>query len=241
MNLLDKLSVIPDPWNRPFLIVWNVTAVAVAAVLCWNSGATTLWPAGLVLIASLLAVFLAVPGRRVQNAGSGDPPSATGTLSDQRPVLARKSWIHPVVAPLLLAAPFMLTAIFIGNPGCGGFPAVLVALLGAVAFTMRTLEHRLRADSAEDDPAAQHYFGRTLAWVSTMLFFFGVVTLWPWLGKLYGDRYFWILVVGVLAPQLYFWGRLRQPHSEHPMNALIRFNRLLPYIGIILLVAIVLG
>lgn len=106
---------------------------------------------------------------------------------------------------------------------------------------MRNLENRLRWDSAEEDPGSQHYYARTLSWVSIILFFFGVVTLWPWLGKLYSDVYFWILIFGVLVPQLYFWGRVRQPHAEHPMLALIRFNRLLPYIGIILLIAIVLG
>jgi hypothetical protein len=237
MKMLDKLSVVPDPWNRMFLMFWNLAAVAVTVDLGWKSGATTLWPAGLVLIAAIAAVMLAVPRHRSRN----DSSTAPEAISEQRHLRERKSWIPAIAAPLLLAAPFVLTAVAIGTPGCSGFPAAMTAMLSGVAFAMRGLEGRLRADSAADDPSAKRYYVRTLSWMSTLLFFFGVVTLWPWLGKIYGNIYFWILVVGVLSPQLYFWGKVRQPHAEHPMDALIRFNRLLPYIAVILLVAIFLG
>jgi hypothetical protein len=86
-----------------------------------------------------------------------------------------------------------------------------------------------------------HGVNRRLAIVSTMLFLFGVVSLWPWLGKLYDGGYFWILVLGVLAPILFFWGRLRQPRGESPITALARFNRLLPYLAVVLLLALAIG
>lgn len=241
MKILDKISMIPDPWNRTFLLFWMGAAVIVTVVLGWNNGATTFWPAGLVLIALLMAVLLIIPRRRAQKPVVDNPHFIAETASEERTVHSRKSWIHPALAPLLLAAPFVLTALVIGNAGCGGFPAILVAMLSSVAIIMRNLENRLRTDSVEDNPSVKPYYFRTLSLVSTILFFFGVVTLWPWLGKLYGDRYFWTLVIGVLGPQLYFWGKIRQPHGEHPMIALIRFNRLLPYISVILLVAIILG
>ncbi len=68
-----------------------------------------------------------------------------------------------------------------------------------------------------------------------------MITLWPWLGKIYGVGYFWILILGVLSPLLYLWGRMKQPGADTPLPALNRFNRLLPYIGLILLVAILIG
>jgi hypothetical protein len=162
-------------------------------------------------------------------------------LAVWRILLAENRAARLVLAPLALGWPFMVTAVAMGQPQCGGFPAVLAILFSAVAFSTRDLETRLLADSFEQDPASHPSYHRTLAVVSTILFFFGVAALWPWLGKLYGDRYLWVLVVGLLAPLLFFWGRLRQPRGEHPMNALIRFNRLVPYIGVVLLLAIVVG
>ena len=47
--------------------------------------------------------------------------------------------------------------------------------------------------------------------------------------------------VGVLVPVLYLWGRLRQPRRQNSYLALLRFNRLIPYFGLVLLVAIALG
>jgi hypothetical protein len=149
--------------------------------------------------------------------------------------------VRLVLAPVALASPFLVTAIVMGRPQCAGFPSVLTILFAAVVFSTRNLEARLRVDSSERDPAAHPAYYRTLAAVSTLLFFFGVVSLWPWLGKLYGDGYLWILVIGLLAPLFFVWGRLRQPRGAHPLHALMRFNRLVPYIGMVLLLAIAVG
>jgi hypothetical protein len=277
MNLLDKLLVIPDPWNRPFLLIFTGCAVAVTALLCVNNGADLSVSAGLVLAASLLAAWPVVGNRPAPDSSTA---SVSPAVASRAPfflgaaavlliaslVMVNTTWLgwmftllplamlvvwqlvlsesraaRLVLAPIIVGAPFMVTAVALGQPRCGGFPAALAVLFSSVAFATRDLELRLRADSADGRPAAHRFYHRTLAVVSTLLFFFGVVTLWPWLGKLYGDRYFWILIVGVLAPLLFFWGRLRQPRGENPTNALIRFNRLLPYIGLILLLAIMLG
>jgi hypothetical protein len=277
MSVLDKLLLLPDPWNRPFLLIVVGCSVVVTAVLCVNVGAELSLSGGLALAASLLAAWPMVSARRtLDSSGPANVPSgksrapaffvAAAVLVATSLVMVNTTWLgwtfgllplvvlvvwrlllsesrmaKLVLSPLVMGAPFVVTAIALGRPGSGGFPAALAILFGSVAFATRDLEMRLVAESAEENPAADRFYRWTLAAVSTLLFFFGVVTLWPWLGKLYGDRYFWILLLGVLAPLLFFWGRLRQPRGENPMNALIRFNRLLPYIGLILLLAIVLG
>jgi hypothetical protein len=278
MSLLDKLSAIPDPWNRAFLVLIVSASVAATAILCVNDGADFSVSAGLVLAASVLAAWPFGRRRLRYSESSGVIPAPTrpqrslpflggawvllvpamvmadttylgwtvtlaplALLTVWRLLLSENRAAKLILAPLAMGFPFMVTAVAMGRPQCGGFPAALAVLFSAVAFSTRDLEARLLATSCEQDPASHPSYHRTLAVVSTILFFFGVVALWPWLGKLYGDRYLWVLVVGLLAPLLFFWGRLRQPRGEHPLNALIRFNRLVPYIGIVLLLAIVVG
>jgi len=271
MSPLDKLSAIPDPWSRPFLMVIVCASVVITAVLCVKDGADFSLSTALVLLAALLAAW-PMAARRRADSEPMRPQLAMAFLGGAlvllvpamvmadttwlgwaaalAPVVLLLVWRIPlatsraaklVLGPLILGAPFVVTAVAMGRPQSGGFPAVLAILFSAVAFSTRTLEARLLADSVEEDPASHPAYHRTLAVVSTLLFFFGVVALWPWLGKLYGDRYLWVLVVGLLVPLLFFWGRLRQPRGEHPMSALVRFNRLVPYIGIVLLLAIVVG
>jgi hypothetical protein len=278
MSPLDKLSAIPDPWNRAFLTAIVCASVVVTAILCVNDGANFSVSAGLVLVACVLAAWPFGPRRRRNSESSEVIPAPTAPqrslpflggawvlliaamvmadtaylgwtvtlgplalLTAWRLLFARNRAARLILAPLAIGFPFMVTAVAMGRPQCGGFPAALAVLFSAVAFSTRDLETRLLADPCEQDPASHPAYHRTLAVVSTILFFFGVVALWPWLGKLYGDRYLWVLVVGLLAPLLFFWGRLRQPRGEHPLNALLRFNRLVPYIGIVLLLAFVVG
>jgi hypothetical protein len=278
MNLLDKLSAIPDPWNRTFLMFVVCASVAVTVILSVNDGASFSVSAALVLVACVLAAWPFGRSRPRNSEVSGVIPAPAGPprallflggawvlmvaallmndttylgwtvtlvplalLTGWRLLFAGHRAAKLILAPLMFGLPFMAAAVALGQPQCGGFPAVLAVLFSAVAFSMRDLEMRLLADSSEEDPASHPAYHRTLAVVSTILFFFGVFALWPWLGKLYGHRYLWVLVVGLLAPLLFFWGRLRQPHGEHPLNALSRFNRLIPYLGIVLLLAIVVG
>ena len=132
--------------------------------------------------------------------------------------------------PLLLGLIFLDTAVLMGKPGAGGYPAVFAFFLALVGLITRRLEARFRTGLAAPDKTLLHPVHRpALAGLSTLFFFFGVITLWPWLGKLYGAGYLWVLILGVLAPLLYLWGRLKQPHTESPLPALTRFNRLLPY------------
>lgn len=143
---------------------------------------------------------------------------------------------------ILLSLTPLATALVMGVPGAGGYPAVLAMLLGFFALATRDLELRVKAEYERHDEIPVHLLYRSyLAMVSTVFFFFGVLTLWPWLGRLYGEGYFWILLIGVLAPILSLWGKLRQPRKQNSMVALVRFNRVLPYIGFILLLAIVIG
>ncbi|MFZ5433110.1 MAG: hypothetical protein ACOZB3_04970 [Calditrichota bacterium] len=120
--------------------------------------------------------------------------------------------------------------------------ALFALLLGFVAWETHRIERKVRSENDEDEDLPVHaLFHRSMNGISSVLFVFGVVSLWPWLGEMYGTAYFWILVLGVLSPILFFWGRIRQPKHEGSLNALYRFNRVLPYVGIILLLAIAVG
>lgn len=149
---------------------------------------------------------------------------------------------YSILFPLLFAAMILAAAVLFGHPGRGGFPAMLVLLLSAVILTTRRIEADLAGTESDDlDLVLQTRHHRTLNLVSAGLFLFGVMSLWPWLGMLYGSGYLWILILGVLAPMLYVWGKLRQPHDESAVVALLRFNRLVPYLGFVLLLAIAVG
>ena len=156
--------------------------------------------------------------------------------------LTRPPAIRSIIASLLLGTPIIMTAVMVGNPSSGGFPAVLIFLFSYIVFTTRGMEVQVRAEHADASELPVHViFRKRLAWLSVVLFVFGVIAFWPWLGKLDGFGYFWILIIGVVAPLLFFWGRLRQPRREHSMPALVRFDRLLPYVGLMLLLAFAVG
>jgi hypothetical protein len=225
MNLLFKIiDSIPDPWNWKFLALTVAVSVIATISACMRTASNAL-PFGLAALAlTVLAVFL---GRRLVLASSS---------------LANNRVARLVIAPLLLGIPPMLTAVVMRDPGAGGYPAALSVLLGFVLMITRDTENRARAAAPGNEDYPVHtVFHQTLAAVSTVFFFFGVTTLWPWLGHIYGNGYFWILVIGFLMPTLYLWGRLRQPRHHSSMVALVRFNRTLPYLGLVLLVAILVG
>jgi len=224
MNPYTILDSIPNPWNWRFLLV----AVAGSVVATTVAGMRAASPAAIPGLATLVVVVvLVIAGRSLLKSQSS---------------LVENRVLRLAIAPLLLGLPPLAAAIAMGNPGAGGYPAALAVLLGLVMFTTRDLEHRALEDSrgSEEFPVHSIYRG-TLAWVSTVFFFFGVASIWPWLGQIYGGGYFWILVVGVLMPTLFLWGRLRQPRSANSLEALVRFNRVLPYVGLILLIAILVG
>jgi hypothetical protein len=157
-------------------------------------------------------------------------------------VLRRYRYSLLLIAPVLIGLLFLNTASLLGHVGSGGFPAAFGALLTFILLATRELE--LRTPLPEDvnvDPHIHIIHRKALAWISIVFFVFGVISFWPWLGKLYGNAYFWTLIAGVLAPLLYLWGRLRQPRHQNSLTALHRFNRLVPYLGLVLLLAIALG
>jgi hypothetical protein len=145
-----------------------------------------------------------------------------------------------VIIPLLFSFVIFDSASLMGEPGAGSYPSVFAFFLVLVGLTTRRLEVALGEDTSGQGLHRRDHH-RTLAILSTLFFFFGVISFWPWLGKIYGPGYFWVMVIGVLGPLLYLWGRLKQPHDDSPLQALQRFNRVLPYIGLILLIAIILG
>ncbi|HEY3294334.1 MAG TPA: hypothetical protein VGL38_02750 [bacterium] len=225
MTLYSILDSIPNPWNWRFLAIAVAVSVLAVIAACVRAAADSTVAGVVVLVLSAATVI-------------GGQKFAGPALHS----LAASRFVRLCVAPLLLGLPPLVAAILMGRPGAGGYPAVLAVLLGLVVLTTRDIEHRAMAESGgrEDFPVHTVYH-RTLAWVSTVFFFFGVTTLWPWLGQIYDGGYFWILVLGVLMPVLYLWGRLRQPRGQNSLEALIRFNRTLPYLGIILLIAILIG
>lgn len=219
MKLLSVFDRFPDLHDRKTLWIVAAISVVITARLCYVSGHHAIWPA---IPALLLSVFIAWVWIRA------------------------KSQLHPAWAVwgfmAVLALPFVLTSMFLGSPSTGGFPAVFALFFGFVIGQMRELQRRLQnRDDVTDDLPVHALFRRELGWMSAVLFVFGVTTLWPWLGELYGDAYFWILIPGVLIPMLFFWGRLRQPRHEGSVTALYRFNRLLPYFGFLFLLAIAVG
>lgn len=153
---------------------------------------------------------------------------------------------HPysllVIAPLLFGLLILDTALLLGNLAGGGYPSVYALLLVFIILVTRELERRTPiSDNSDEDPHVHILHRKAMAWLSIVFFLFGVIGFWPWLGKIYSDTYFWILVAGVLVPLLYLWGRLRQPRRQNSYVALQRFNRIVPYLGLILLVAIAFG
>lgn len=219
MGILYVFDRLPSLRTTPVLLFATAASVAITLRLCLVAETGPLWLAFFALVISLLI--------------------AGGWTRWKRQM---RSGLQTLSLAVVLAIPFIVTGIVLGSPESGGFPAAFAFFFGLVLGAMHALEARIehcRPDSA-DLPVHTH-FHRELGWVSALLFVFGVVTLWPWLGEMYGNGYLWILIVGVLAPLLFFWGRLRQPKYESSLVALYRFNRVLPYLGLILLVAIAVG
>jgi hypothetical protein len=157
-------------------------------------------------------------------------------------MLSRSRLALLIIAALLMGSLFLVSSAILGGMAWGGFPAVLAALLTFIVLTTRELEFRTPVpDDTSSDPHVHLIHRRALAWLSVAFFMFGVVAFWPWLGKIYGNAYFWVMAIGVLVPILYLWGRLRQPRRQNSYIALLRFNRIIPYFGLVLLVAIALG
>jgi hypothetical protein len=224
MNLYSPLDAFPDPWNSRFLTILVAASAATTITLCVRAGSDAVVPGFAALVLSVVVVFLSP---RFLQRRSGTPFPTVLKLG---------------FAPLMLALPFIFTAVLMGDMGAGGYPAAITVFYALVVISTRELELRARARMGKETGLPVHnIYHRPLTWISTIFFFFGVLTLWPWLGQIYGTGYLWILVIGVLTPVLFFWNRLRQPRKHDSMDALIRFNRLVPYIGLILLVAFLVG
>jgi hypothetical protein len=227
---------------------------ALLAVLAWNRFGTarlgqmaeSARPSSQVISYGLLAVSFGLAAFGLsQQSGAGMEWSVTiipyllilvyqAGIANRRTALL---W----VAPMLFGFLFLATGALLGNLAIGGFPAALAALLTFIVHATHELELRTEVPEADSDPHVHLLHRRTLAWISIVFFLFGVISFWPWLGKMYGDAYFWVMAIGVLTPLLYLWGRLRQPRRQNSYVALLRFNRLIPYVALVLLVAIALG
>ena len=147
-----------------------------------------------------------------------------------------------ILAPILCGSLFTSVAGVLGNPVIGIFPGVIAALLVLVLRVTLEIEREIvSVHGTKDDETIYHMYRRRLAWTAGAFFMFGVVSFWPWLGGIYGNAYFWLLILGVILPLVFFWGRLRQPRSEGAQTALIRFNRIAPFIAFVLLLAFVIG
>lgn len=150
----------------------------------------------------------------------------------------QKSLKH-VLVPLLVGSIFLFVSSALGTPKVGAFPAVIGALFVAVLrATLDIEEDVLRNHGGSDRVAVEHHYRHRLAVTAVIFFLFGTVSLWPWLGEMYGAGYFWIMLFGVLLPLAFFWGRIRQPKLEGARVALIRFNRIAPILGVLHIIAV---
>ncbi len=221
---------------------------AVLAVLAWNRFRAAQAAAGLspAIAYGILAASLAIAAFGLSRQSNG---STEWMLLVAPYLLIVLYWTTLAkvrgavlwIAALLFGALFLDTAVLLGKLSCGGFPAILAALLSFIVHATHELELRTQVPESDADPHVHVIHHRALAWISIVFFLFGVVSFWPWLGKVYGNAYFWVLTLGVLMPLLYLWGRLRQPRRQNSYLALLRFNRLMPYFGMVLLAAIALG
>ena len=145
-----------------------------------------------------------------------------------------------VLLPLLFGSIFTFSAAALGSPAPGAFPAVIVALFVAVVRATLDIEADIFENHADKKHLeVEHHYRNRLAVTAVVFFLFGTVSLWPWLGELYSQAYFYMVLFGVLIPLAFFWGRIRQPKLEGARTALIRFNRIAPILGIIYVLALV--
>lgn len=265
MRLPDPTKLLGDPWTARFVLIMTV-GLAVATIVLgmkvggivllgalpalgavilgalaynrmWQAGAEAKPPFPLIIAAYGLAVVgLTIFGRASGMFGWGIAFVSFGLFM----AVLRASGVFRnfVVLPLLFGCVPLLTAAILGKPTVGGFPAALALLYAVVLSMTRQIEQGTAVpETADDHPPVHHVHRLALARISIVFFVFGVVSLWPWLGKLYGAGYFWVLLIGVLLPATLYWGRLRQPRDESSYEALVRFNRLSPYLGGMLLLA----
>lgn len=144
-----------------------------------------------------------------------------------------------VLVPLLFGSIFMFIASALTLPSVGAFPAIIGILFVAVLRATLDIEEDVLENHADSDKlAVEHHYRHRLAVTAVIFFLFGTVSLWPWLGEIYGKGYFWIMLFGVLLPLAFFWGRIRQPKLEGARTALIRFNRIAPVLGLFHIVAV---
>ncbi|MCB9357197.1 MAG: hypothetical protein H6506_01410 [Calditrichaeota bacterium] len=143
------------------------------------------------------------------------------------------------IVPLLFGSIFMFVSTSLGQSAKGAFPAVIAALfLSVLRATLDIEEDVLENHGDTDSLVVEEHYRKRLAITAAIFFLFGTVSLWPWLGEVYSQTYFFIMLFGVLLPLAYFWGRIRQPKMEGARAALTRFNRIAPLLGIFHLVAV---
>jgi hypothetical protein len=270
MRLPDPTRFLHDPWTPGFTLTTVGLASVASGVISIRDGADAPWALAFAVVGSLLGAWGFQRLRRPESgssglialvigfgvaiagafAGSGKPDVLTLELLALPFALAwptARMKVTPtartyVLIPILFGLVCLGTAAILGQLAAGGFPAVLAIFLSLVLHATRRIEQELTVPSSTDDHPEVHRIHRgTLARISVVFFLFGVVCLWPWLGKMYGNGYFWIMALGVLVPIMLYWGRLRQPRSETSYEALVRFNRLAPYLAMVLGVALIVG
>ncbi|MCC6477086.1 hypothetical protein IT157_08520 [bacterium] len=154
----------------------------------------------------------------------------------------RSLMLRHVLVPLLFASGIMFTSSIVGRPELGAFPAAIAVLFVSVLrFTLDIEEDVFENHAGQDGLEVQHHYRSRPAVAAIIFFLFGTVSLWPWLGTIYGQGYFWVMLCGVLFPLVFFWGRIRQPNMEGAHTALIRFNRVAPILGFIHILAILIA
>ena len=147
--------------------------------------------------------------------------------------------LRHVLIPLMFASGIMFVSSIVGHPEKGAFPAAIAMLFVSVLrFTLDIEEDVFENHADQNGLEVHHHYRSRLAVAAIIFFLFGTVSLWPWLGTIYGQGYFWLLLCGVLLPLVFFWGRIRQPKMEGARTALIRFNRVAPVLGFIHILAI---
>jgi len=265
MSDVSAIRPIGNPWTPRFLFVLVISSVLVTAAVCARcevvNPVSILFPLAAAILAvvawtrfqhgTVAWIFLATSALIAAVGLSMSPATPAdwslliltyALISVYQSALRRFQYSLLLIAPVLIGLLFLNAASLLGHTSSGGFPAAFGVLLTFILLATRELE--LRTPLPEDanvDPHVHILHRKALAWISIVFFVFGVISFWPWLGKLYGDAYFWTLIAVVLAPLLYLWGRLRQPRHQNSLTALHRFNRLVPYLGLGLLLAIALG
>lgn len=148
--------------------------------------------------------------------------------------------VKHILVPLMFGSIFTFVAGALGVPSLGAFPAAIGALFVAVIRSTLDIEEDIFENHANTgDLEVEHHYRYRLAIAAVVFFLFGTVSLWPWLGEIYSRSYFWLMLLGVLIPLAYFWGRIRQPKIEGARTALIRFNRVAPILGLIHVAALI--